>query len=1161
MQLQKYLPIILLLLVSTLMEAQSRFKYQAVVRDVEGEVLKETELDVRISIHTEFGELVFSEVHENEITSAFGIIGLNVGGGTLEPGLEIVGMDEIDWSSDFYSLTVDLRIDGANDDDWQTYGTSPILSVPIAMHALSVSDKDDADADPENEIQNLSLVDNVLSISDGNSITLESAKDEQVLSLAGTNLSISGGNSINLAPVINQGGDPSSTNEIQTLTLNGNTLSISGEGGNAVDLPLQDEPQTLELQGNELSISGGNAVTLNTIVSENQTDEIQQLRIDGNELTITNGNTVIIPTGGTDADADPTNEIQNLRFDVATNELSLTDGNTVTIPSGGSDADADPTNEIQTISFDPSTNELSLTDGGAVTIPTGGTDADADPTNEIQNLRFDASTNELSLTDGNTVTIPSGGSDADADPTNEIQTISFDASTNELSLTDGGVVTIPSGGTDADADPTNEIQNLSFDVATNELSLTDGNTVTIPIGGSDADADPTNEIQTISFDPLTNELSLTDGGVVTIPSGGTDADADPTNEIQNLSFDVATNELSLTDGNTVTIPSGGSDADADPTNEIQTISFDASTNELSLTDGGVVTIPTGGTDADADPTNEIQNLRFDVATNELSLTDGNTVVLQTGGSSQWIGNTDIHYDTGNVGIGTSTPGFIQGPSKYLTVSGDGTDGNYASIEIVGRQQTLNRPIGRLDFLSQSGSTEAFGIARVEARVSDGALFRGDLGFSTLTGTSTSSTTLTEHMTIKSGGNVGIGTLSPTAKLDVEGVIQSSHLEGVGQRNVVADERGNLVIGSGGGGQTQDLLFNDTSFELGLTGSTNTIDLSALRSGGETQELLFNDTSYELGITGSSNTIDLSSLAREADADADPFNELQWLTYESGVLAINDFTGSSQSVRINSSNSSSLWSENGSNINYNSGNVGIGTTSPQTTLDVLGGQWDLDNTQGDFRIGNDQRGLRIGVAVGDGPGGGNVRMRAQGGTTNGLILGSGNNDVLRVQDQNVTVFGQMTIPSLGDTETRNLLVDAQGNLTTRSTELKTLTIGANQIAGEDAIYEFFDVKLPESGWLYAYVDIPSIVAIEKYEIYYHSQTGNREEMRVNFAYYDNGFGTRWDGGSTTFLTDNTRVFTNEINSPRLDFGEGFFHFAIFSDDWDDQGIYRVKIYYR
>ena len=81
-----------------------------------------------------------------------------------------------------------------------------------------------------------------------------------------------------------------------------------------------------------------------------------------------------------------TNEIQSLSFDAASNKISLTDGGEITIPSGGTDADADPTNEFQTLSFDAGTNALSLSDGNSVTIPSGGTDADADPTNEIQDI-------------------------------------------------------------------------------------------------------------------------------------------------------------------------------------------------------------------------------------------------------------------------------------------------------------------------------------------------------------------------------------------------------------------------------------------------------------------------------------------------------------------------------------------------------------------------------------------------------------------------------------------------------------------------------------------------------------------------------------------------------------------------------------------------------
>ena len=86
--------------------------------------------------------------------------------------------------------------------------------------------------------------------------------------------------------------------------------------------------------------------------------------------------------------------------------------------------------------------------------------------------------------------------------------------------------------------------------------------------------------------------------------------------------------------------------------------------------------------------------------------------------------------------------------------------------------------------------------------------------------------------------------------------------------------------------------------------------------------------------------------------------------------------------------------------YFSGNVGIGTNSPESTLHVKGGNWDISSTEGDFKIGNSTYRLKIGVAV-DGEGAGSVNMRAVGGT-NRLKLGSGTEDVLTIQNSKVGI---------------------------------------------------------------------------------------------------------------------------------------------------------------
>src|SRR5256885_291314 len=76
-----------------------------------------------------------------------------------------------------------------------------------------------------------------------------------------------------------------------------------------------------------------------------------------------------------------------------------------------------------------------------------------------------------------------------------------------------------------------------------------------------------------------------------------------------------------------------------------------------------------------------------------------------------------------------------------------------------------------------------------------------------------------------------------------------------------------------------------------------------------------------------------------------------------------------------------------------GNVGLGTFTPATRLDILGGQWDLSSTEGDLRIGNGTYRLKIGVATGGG-GAGDARIYGAGGT-NRIIFGANTVDVMAV----------------------------------------------------------------------------------------------------------------------------------------------------------------------
>lgn len=142
------------------------FLYQAEARDSRGKILSEESLSVRVTILQDNITEVYKETHAVQ-TDINGLFNLRVGEGDV---IELGNFSAIEWNNGTYFLNIQIAVGAST--RYTDMGTTQLLSVPYALHAETVSNSDDADADPTNELQNLSIAGNQLSISDGNTISL-----------------------------------------------------------------------------------------------------------------------------------------------------------------------------------------------------------------------------------------------------------------------------------------------------------------------------------------------------------------------------------------------------------------------------------------------------------------------------------------------------------------------------------------------------------------------------------------------------------------------------------------------------------------------------------------------------------------------------------------------------------------------------------------------------------------------------------------------------------------------------------------------------------------------------------------------------------------------------------------------------------------------------
>ena len=162
--------------IALMAQVPAGFNYQAVVRNSSGEIVANKTVKFRISIlqNSGIGTAVYVETHSVP-TGNFGLANFVVGLGNRVSG----DLDHAVWGNNPHFLKIELDPDNGN--SFAHLGTMQLLAVPYAFHAKTVEiDKvDDADHDPTNEIQMLSLSGMALSLSrGGGTVTLPAVEGD-----------------------------------------------------------------------------------------------------------------------------------------------------------------------------------------------------------------------------------------------------------------------------------------------------------------------------------------------------------------------------------------------------------------------------------------------------------------------------------------------------------------------------------------------------------------------------------------------------------------------------------------------------------------------------------------------------------------------------------------------------------------------------------------------------------------------------------------------------------------------------------------------------------------------------------------------------------------------------------------------------------------------
>lgn len=155
---------------------------------------------------------------------------------------------------------------------------------------------------------------------------------------------------------------------------------------------------------------------------------------------------------------------------------------------------------------------------------------------------------------------------------------------------------------------------------------------------------------------------------------------------------------------------------------------------------------------------------------------------ESGGSSQWTTlNSNIYFSTGNVGIGTSTPSIpleIKGAIGAQKIYNTGADSTSSGAQLLLYQDdaaftTSGSRLGAVFFGGVSNGTHSTSTSAGITSFAEEA-YNGQSGSSVrFETTNLGAGSRTEKLRITANGNVGVGSATPVAALDVVGTVRVS----------------------------------------------------------------------------------------------------------------------------------------------------------------------------------------------------------------------------------------------------------------------------------------------------------------------------------------------------------------------------------------------------